>query len=166
MIRVLIQAFAMSLVLLSPGAAQTVVNRPDLMSVFEDRGAAGTFVLFDVSADQLVVVDHARAAQRYIPASTFKFANSLIALEVGAVNDVHEIIPYGGEPQPFRNWERDMAIGEAFAVFQCACFSGTCLAHRRCTLCRLARETFLWKHRHRDRCRSFLAGWTLENKCV
>jgi len=69
-----------------------------------------------VSADQLVVVDHARAAQRYIPASTFKFANSLIALEVGAISGAHEIIPYGGKPQPFRNWERDMAIGEAFAV--------------------------------------------------
>lgn len=106
-----------SLVSLAAGAAQlTMKERQDLNGVFKKAGVIGTFALLDVSANHMTLVNAARAKQRFIPASTFKFANSLISLELGVVSDDQEVIPYGGQPQPFRVWERDMTIGQAFAV--------------------------------------------------
>ena len=93
--------------------ATAVVERPDLAVVFAEHGTPGTFVLYDVSGGRSTVVDGARAERRYVPASTFKIANSLIALESGAVKDEREVIPYGGAPQPFPQWERDMDMRDA-----------------------------------------------------
>lgn len=96
-----------------PGQAR-IEPRPDLAGVFRRARTTGTFAFFDVSAGRIVVVDSARAVRRLVPASTFKLANSLIALEVGAVADIDEVVPYGGEPQPFASWEHDMPLREAF----------------------------------------------------
>lgn len=43
----------------------------------------GTFVLLDGSRDTVLFSNKARAEQRFIPASTFKIANSLIGLDAG-----------------------------------------------------------------------------------
>src|SRR5260370_40609193 len=51
-----------------------------------------------------------------VSASNFKVANTIIALETGAVKDENEIIPYGGKPQPFKQWEKDMSMREAIAL--------------------------------------------------
>jgi beta-lactamase class D len=96
--------------------AAAVVERPDLAAVFARHGTPGTFVLYDVSADRTTAVDAARAERRYVPASTFKIANSLIALETGAVKDEQEVIPYGGRPQPFPQWEKDLSMRDAIRV--------------------------------------------------
>ncbi|MEP5151498.1 class D beta-lactamase [Planktotalea sp.] len=96
--------------------AQEVVNRSDLFSVFAAENTTGTFVLIDVKNDRMTLVNKIRAYERFIPASTFKFANSLIALETQAISSVDEVIPYGGKPQIFKSWEKDMALGEAFAA--------------------------------------------------
>ena len=96
--------------------AEEIVQRPDLDAVFRNAGVAGTFVLFDVAADRLIVVNGERASRRDIPASTFKIANSLIVLETGVVSDEYEIVPYGGKPQPIKAWEKDMGLREAIAV--------------------------------------------------
>lgn len=98
----------------APGAAGLDVEvRDDLVEVFSDAGADGTFVLYDVAGDRLVTVNARRAEQPFVPASTFKIPHSLIALETGAVADEHEIVPYGDEPQPVAAWEQDMALPEA-----------------------------------------------------
>ncbi|MCR9087199.1 MAG: class D beta-lactamase [Rhodobacteraceae bacterium] len=114
--KILFSAFTVCVLVTSLARAATVVDRSDLTKVFEAQGLSGSFALLDVNADRLTVVNQPRAHQRFIPASTFKIANSLIALELGVVADNNEIIPYGGEPQPIRAWENDMTLGEAFAV--------------------------------------------------
>lgn len=95
-----------------PSQAAFTDERPDLAYLF--GGTPGCFVLYDVGADRLLLVNPERARRRYIPASTFKIANSLIALETGALRDTDEVIPYGGQPQPFMAWEKDMPMREAF----------------------------------------------------
>jgi beta-lactamase class D len=90
--------------------------RGELGKLFADAGVQGTFVLYDVAAERFVGHDRARAETRFIPASTFKLVNSLIGLSVGAVADVDSVLPYGGGPQPYKNWERDMGLREAIRV--------------------------------------------------
>lgn len=109
---------AFSTALAAPGRsyAATTENRADLREIFAAHGVAGTFVLHDPAADRTIAVDGERAAKRYVPASTFKIANSLIALETGVVKDESEVIPYGGKPQPLKAWEKDMPMREAIAA--------------------------------------------------
>jgi beta-lactamase class D len=96
--------------------AEPVEERADLARIFQEHGVAGTFVLHDPVAERTTTVNGERAARRYVPASTFKVANSVIALETGVVKDESEIIPYGGKPQPFKAWEKDMSMREAIAA--------------------------------------------------
>jgi beta-lactamase class D len=110
-------ALAIVAVLLGACAfAEDLKERPDLDAVFREQGVTSTFVLYDVPADRLTIVNRARAETRFVPASTFKIANSLIALETGVVKDESEIIPYGGKPQPIKVWEKDMSMREAIKV--------------------------------------------------
>jgi beta-lactamase class D len=91
-------------------------ERADLDAVFADSGVTGTFVLYDPTTDHVTLVNGQRAVTRFVPASTFKIPNSIVALETGVVKDENEIIPYGGKPQPFKQWEKDMSMREAIAL--------------------------------------------------
>ena len=97
-------------------AALESIERPDPERLFDQAGVAGTFVLFDVDADQRIVVNAKRADRRFFPASTFKIANSLIALDTGVVIDENEIVPFDGKPQPVKAWEKDMSMRQAIAI--------------------------------------------------
>lgn len=96
-------------------AAETV-ERPDLADAFKEKGVVGTFILYDPATDTFTAVDGERARKRLVPASTFKIANSLIALETGVVKDGDEVIPYGGKPQRNKLWEKDMSMRAAMIV--------------------------------------------------
>jgi beta-lactamase class D len=88
----------------------------DVAAIFRQAGVTGTFVLYDVDADKFTGHNQARSDTRFIPASTFKIANSLIGLSVEAVKTVDQVLPYGGKPQPFDVWEKDMPLREAIKV--------------------------------------------------
>ena len=79
-----------------------------IAELFQNAGVNGTFVVYDVSANKYVGHNRARAETRFVPASTFKIPNSLIGLSVNAVSSVDEVLPYGGQPQPYKTWEKDM----------------------------------------------------------
>jgi len=89
---------------------------PEVAALFANAGVTGTFVVYDVAGNRFHGYNRARAETRFVPASTFKIANTMIGLSVGAVESVDEVLPYGGQPQPFRSWERDMSLRDAIAV--------------------------------------------------
>ena len=109
--------FAISVILWTGQAlALDVGQSPELDRLFKNAGVTGTFVFYDVSADRLVVHNLPRAEKRFIPASTFKIPNSLIGLSTGTVENVDEVLPYGGKPQPFKSWEQDMGLRDAIKI--------------------------------------------------
>lgn len=87
-----------------------------IAEVFRSYGSVGTFVLLKASDGRTTIFNQERAKLRVVPASTFKIANSLIALETGVVQDADEVVPYGGQPQRFKSWERDMSIRDAIRI--------------------------------------------------
>lgn len=102
---------------ISASAAEPVWREaPELREVFERAGVDGTFVLFDLEAETFVGWNEARARTRYLPASTFKVANTLIGLTTGTVESVDEVLPYGGRPQRLEIWEQDMPLRDAIRV--------------------------------------------------
>ena len=96
--------------------ASDQVTNPALGRIFQDADVNGTFVLYDASGDYFTIHDQLRAEQRFIPASTFKIPNSLIGLASGAIEDVDDVLPYGGKPQFIEAWERDMGLREAIRI--------------------------------------------------
>ena len=75
----------------------------------------GTFLLCDEKADVWHVSDAARARQAFLPASTFKLFNALVALDSGAVRDELEVIRWDGKvcglkDSPVAEWNRDNSL--------------------------------------------------------
>jgi beta-lactamase class D len=102
-----------ALLIASSHAAAAPVERPEFAAALKEAGLTGTFALIDAQTGAIQAADAARAQRRYVPASTFKIPNSVIALETGAVRDESEVVPYGGQPQFIKAWERDMPLKEA-----------------------------------------------------
>lgn len=100
----------------NPAIALDWQESPKIGKLFSDAGVQGALVIFDVDADQFIGHDIHRAETRFIPASTFKIANSLIGLSIGAVSSVDAVLPYGGQSQPIKTWERDMSLREAIKI--------------------------------------------------
>jgi hypothetical protein len=97
-------------------ATGETVAREDLAAVFRQMGLIGTFAALDVGPDRLTLVNAERANVRFVPASTFKIPNTLIALETGALRDADEMFRYDGKPRAVKAWERDMTLREAITV--------------------------------------------------
>ncbi|MCU0953813.1 MAG: class D beta-lactamase [Hyphomicrobium sp.] len=98
------------------GAAADATEKASLEAEFLQRSSVGTFVRLDLTTDRLTLVNPPRAQKRYSPASTFKIANSLIAIETGTVEGPGEIIPWDGKPALMKEWERDMTLADAIRV--------------------------------------------------
>ena len=106
-------------VLALPGAAAAAPWReePAVVALFREAGVEGTFVLLDERRGELRGHNQTRAEQRFSPASTFKIANALIGLSLGAVRGVDELIPYTGDAKPFmREWLEPMGLRGAMTV--------------------------------------------------
>lgn len=97
-------------------------DSPEVDLLFRNSSITGTFVLYDVTQHRLTGHNRERAYTQLIPASTFKVANTLIGLTVGAVKSIDEILPYGGKSQPVKAWEKDMSLREAISMSNVAIY--------------------------------------------
>lgn len=91
-------------------------NNQGIGKIFIDFGFEGTFVLFDINKNSYTIHNIERAEKRYIPASTFKIPNTLIGLQVKAVENVDEVLPFGGKDQPIKLWEQEMSLRDAIKI--------------------------------------------------
>jgi beta-lactamase class D len=88
--------------------------RPDLNGIFAEAGAEGTIAILDLKGGRLVVTDLERAETQFLPASTFKIPNSLIALEMGAAADAdHPTFKWDGVVRDIDDWNRDHTLRTA-----------------------------------------------------
>lgn len=97
------------------GSSPEVEHRADWAQVIADSGCSGVFVLWEPDSFRFEVSDTVREHKGFLPASTFKVFNSLVALQTGAVADERTIIPWDGvarRPQ----WDRDMDMATAMEV--------------------------------------------------
>jgi beta-lactamase class D len=100
--------------LLLPGAATAAsaassgapaASAIDIGQRFRVREITGTFALYASHDDTVLVHDFKRAEHAFLPASTFKIPNSLIAVETGVIKDPDEIWKYdGAKTGPQTTW--------------------------------------------------------------
>lgn len=96
--------------------APKVEHRAGLAEPIAAAGYEGVFVLLDPARETMIVSDPALAERRFIPASTFKIPNSLIALETGVADSPAFALPWDGVDRWASDWNRDHDLRSAFRV--------------------------------------------------
>jgi len=87
-------------------------TRPELVKYF--NGYTGTFVLYDMNANKYLRYNPERAAQRFLPASTYKIMNAMIGLETGVIPDEDYVIKWDGTHYDVAAWNQDQTFKSAF----------------------------------------------------
>lgn len=94
-------ALLLALFVGTSGAAADVVERPDLEHHFTDVGTTGTMVIERSGGEPRTwVIGTDRSAHRYIPSSTFKIPNALLAIDRGVATGAQQRYP-GPNPNVF-----------------------------------------------------------------
>jgi beta-lactamase class D len=96
-----------------PPEVEVRIHR-DLSHHFRPFGVEGSFVLYDGATGTWVVHEPERAERGFVPASTFKIPNTLIALETGVIGGVDETISWDGVRREVEAWNRDHTLATAF----------------------------------------------------
>lgn len=93
-------------------AADRWQERPGWARFFQQAGVGGTIVVVDQRAggNARLVHDTARAGTRFIPASTFKIAHALFALDAGIVRDEFQVFRWDGAQRDIESWNRDQDL--------------------------------------------------------
>lgn len=87
-----------------------------LAKLFSDRNVKGTIIISSLDSKTEYLYNEARAEKRFLPASTFKIPNTLIALDERAVLDEKEIIKWDGKDKGWSSWNKDQSIETAFPI--------------------------------------------------
>lgn len=88
-------------------------ERPDFGKYFQKAGVKGTFLLYDIKQNKYLVYNPQRAISPFIPASTYKIFNSLVALETSVVRDENEVIKWDGVKRDILAWNKDQTMRTA-----------------------------------------------------
>jgi len=81
---------------------------------FAEAHVQGSMLLYDIQHNTYEVYNLNRVKKQYLPASTYKILNSLIALETGVVKDEHETIPWDSVTRIVPAWNHTQDMKEAF----------------------------------------------------
>jgi len=82
--------------------------------IFRANNVNGVLVLFNPEKQLLLTNNVLRAQTGYIPASTFKIANGLIALELAVVNGAEDQYLWDQQQHSFKAWNQDHTFSSAF----------------------------------------------------
>lgn len=105
----------LALVASTVGHAAAWTEHPEWRKAFDEAHVTGTMLVYDEGAGTMHVYDAGRARRAYIPASTFKVFNALVAIDTGAVKDEFETIPWDGKVRtmggkPAVEWNRPNSL--------------------------------------------------------
>jgi beta-lactamase class D len=102
-----------------PGSArhETIVSKnTSWKKYFKEAGVDGTFVLMNLKTGNGTIFNKKRSEKRFLPASTFKIMNTLIALESRSISSIDEVFKWDGTQRSFEAWNKDLSVREAFRV--------------------------------------------------
>lgn len=94
----------------------------EISALFTSKGLDGTIVISSLDGRRLYIHNERRAKEAFVPASTFKILNALIALKERAVANENEIIKWDGKEKEYPEWNRDHTLETAFKASCVWCF--------------------------------------------
>ncbi|MCC6290193.1 MAG: class D beta-lactamase [Chitinophagaceae bacterium] len=85
-----------------------------LKKYFTEKNVDGSFAMFDNGRGVFKIYNLKRDTTRFLPASTFKIVNALIAIQTGVVMNENSIIKWDSIQRPNKDWNQDLSITKAF----------------------------------------------------
>jgi beta-lactamase class D len=74
----------------------------------------GCIEIYDLKNRKFIDCNPDRCSQRFIPASTFKIFNSLVALETKIIPDTSYVLKWDSVVRGAASWNHDQSMQEAF----------------------------------------------------
>jgi beta-lactamase class D len=94
-----------------------IKDHPEWEQRFKAQGISNAcFMLRDHVHESVHFYNKDRCLQRFMPASTFKIFNAMVALETGIAHDETLIIPWDSVTRGIPEWNKTMNMREAFKV--------------------------------------------------
>ncbi|MGG6240344.1 class D beta-lactamase [Nodosilinea sp. AN01ver1] len=117
---VAIAPWGQSLAIVPRVAQQSVPGQPSVeerfAQHFQDLGMEGAIIIHDLNQNVTYQHNRDRNLQPFLPASTFKILNSLIALETGVIPNDLAILTWDGIERMVPAWNRDQNMRTAFSL--------------------------------------------------
>ncbi|HYE54932.1 MAG TPA: penicillin-binding transpeptidase domain-containing protein [Chitinophagaceae bacterium] len=102
-------------ILIAACSPNNVTIDDSIKKYFDQHKVTGTFAIFDNGQGEFTIYNLPRYTDSaYLPASTFKIVNSLIALETGVVANDSAIIPWNGVAGWNTSCNKDLPMYQAF----------------------------------------------------
>jgi beta-lactamase class D len=98
----------------TPTTIAQINPKIDFQRHFKALNVEGSIVIANLKNDRIYQYNSQRNQTAFLPASTFKILNSLIALETGVVSDELAILTWDGVQRSIPEWNRDLNLKEAF----------------------------------------------------
>lgn len=107
-------------------AVQEAIIKENLVETFQNiidsNQVVGSILIYDAQKNEYFSNDFERTETGFLPASTFKIVNSMIALETGVVEDENHFFEWNREPRRLKIWEQDLTLAEAYKVSCVPCY--------------------------------------------
>jgi beta-lactamase class D len=97
-------------------AGRSQADDLDLAKLFRDRDVEGTMVISSLDGKANHIHNTLGSEARFVPASTFKLPNTLIALKTRVIKDEKEVIQWDGKDKGLPSWNRDQTLETAFPL--------------------------------------------------
>ena len=98
------------------------IKTPQFKSILDSAQVDGAILIFDASEGVFYSNNFRHCKKGYLPASTFKIVNSIIALETGAVEDLNTMFYWDSIPRRLDIWNQDLNFHDAFHASCVPCF--------------------------------------------
>ena len=95
---------------------------PEFQSIIDSANIKGAILIYDIESDKYYSNNFEWSQKGHLPASTFKIANSIIALETKVVESDSAILKWNGEKRRLSIWEQDLTFKNAFHFSCVPCY--------------------------------------------
>ena len=83
---------------------------------FQENYVNGTFVLKNMNTNEPLIYNKERSNEEFVPASTFKILNSMIALQESSIANINDTIKWDGINRSFDLWNKDQTMKSALPI--------------------------------------------------
>ncbi|NME72639.1 class D beta-lactamase [Flammeovirga aprica JL-4] len=97
-------------------------HKNELQQILDSSKVKGAILLYDNKEDTYYSNDFEWSKSGFLPASTFKIPNSIIALETGVVENDSTLMQWDGNPRGLKIWEQDLIFKKAFQYSCVPCY--------------------------------------------
>jgi len=98
------------------------ISNQGFQDILDSANLGGTILIYDSKNDKLYGNDLDKAKIGYLPASTFKIANTMIGLETGKIVDENMVFKWDGVKKAVPIWEKDLVLKDAFQFSCVPCY--------------------------------------------